>query len=93
MYHIHAKRRQYVQDINDTLQKQTWYQYPERYIDLFAEDQAWNPEPLTLAGSPAEEVVDDIDELDAYFANLEQQREVTGGEVFGYLDPSGGNWI
>jgi hypothetical protein len=75
------------------LQKQTWYQYPERYIDLFADNEDWQPQPLTLAGSPAEEVVDNIDELDAYYEDLEKQRMVSGGEVFGYLDESNGAWI
>lgn len=74
-------RRIELQDSEDILQRQTWYLAPERYRDLFLAG-AFNPEPLTLAGRDVEEVVDDIDELDAYFDQLEQKRSMSGAMMF-----------
>lgn len=71
-------RRIEVQDTEDMLQRQTWYLSPERYQDLFLAGE-FDPEPLTIAGRNVEEVaVDDIDELDRYFEQLENKRSMTG---------------
>lgn len=77
-------RRIALQDAEDSLQRQTWYLEPERYRDLFIEG-AFGPEALTLAGRDVEEVVDDVDELDAYFDQLEQKRSMTGEMMFDAL--------
>lgn len=74
-------RRIQVQDVEDMLQRQTWYLEPDRYQDLFLAG-AFDPEPLTLAGRDVEEVVDDIDELDAYFDQLDQRRSMSGASMF-----------
>lgn len=92
IYHIHAQRRREVKDINDTLEKQTWYQHPDRYNVLFSPDTEYVPEHLTIAGRDVEEVVDDIDEMDAYFDNLENQRSLTGAQLFGYVGDENG-WV
>ena len=77
-------RRIQLQDVEDMLQRQTWYLEPERYQDLFLAG-AFDPEPLTLAGRDVEEVVDDIDELDAYFDQLDQKRSMSGAMMFDAL--------
>lgn len=78
-------RRVELQDVEDTLQRQTWYLEPHRYGELFLAG-AFEPEPLTMAGRDVEEVVDDIDEMDRYFASLEQKRGLTGADLFSILD-------
>lgn len=82
-------RRVELQDVEDTLQRQTWYLEPGRYQDLFLAG-AFEPEPLTMAGRDVEEVVEDIDEMDAYFASLEQKRGMTGAALFSALGDDGG---
>lgn len=77
-------RRIQVQDVEDMLQRQTWYLEPERYRDLFIAGVI-TPEPLTLAGRDVEEVVDDIDELDAYFDQLDQKRSMSGAMMIDAL--------
>lgn len=74
-------RRIQVQDTEDMLQRQTWYLQPHRYQELFLAG-AFAPEPLTVAGRDMEEVVDDIDELDAYFESLENRRSMTGAQMY-----------
>jgi hypothetical protein len=78
-------RRVDLQDTEDALQKQTWYLQPHRYSELFLAG-VFEPEPLTMAGRDVEEVVDDVDEMDAYFASLEQKRGMTGADLFSALD-------
>lgn len=70
-------RRVELQDVEDRLQRQTWYMHPDRYQELFLAG-FFEPEPLTIAGRDVEEVVDDVDELDAYFEHLEDKRTMTG---------------
>ena len=54
----------------------------------------FDPEPLTIAGRDVEEVVDDIDELDAYFEQLDQKRSLTGRAAFESLSGMDeGGWI
>jgi hypothetical protein len=86
-------RRIQVQDTEDMLQRQTWYLQPERYQDLFLAGH-FNPEPLTIAGRDVEEVVDDIDELDAYFEQLDQKRSMSGAVMFEALaEADEGGWV
>jgi hypothetical protein len=80
-YAIDMNRRVQIQDTEDMLQRQTWYLQPERYQDLFLAG-AFSPEPLTIAGRDVEEVVDDVDELDHYFEQLENKRSMSGTEMF-----------
>jgi len=80
-YAIDMNRRVQIQDTEDMLQRQTWYLQPERYQDLFLAG-AFSPEPLTIAGRDVEEVVDDVDELDHYFEQLENKRSMSGAEMF-----------
>ena len=84
-YAINMNRRIQLQDTEDMLQRQTWYTHPDRYEDLFLAG-AFSPEPLTIAGRDVEEVVDDVDELDAYFEHLENRRSMTGEMLFNALD-------
>jgi hypothetical protein len=84
-------RRIQLQDTEDTLQRQTWYLKPHRYQELFLAG-AFAPEPLTIAGRDVEEVVDDVDELDAYFENLENRRTMTGAQMFDSLADDQG-WV
>lgn len=80
-------RRVELQDVEDTLQRQTWYLSPDRYQELFLAG-AFSSEPLTIAGRDVEEVVDDVDELDAYFEQLENRRSTTGAMVMDALRTS-----
>ena len=84
-YAVNMDRRIQLQDTEDTLQRQTWYTHPDRYQDLFLAG-TFNPEPLTIAGRDVEEVVDDVDELDAYFEQLENRRSMTGEMLFNARD-------
>lgn len=86
-------RRIELQDAEDRLQRQTWYLAPGRYEELFLAG-AFAPDPLTIAGRDVEEVVDDVDELDRYFDQLEQKRSVTGADVMHAMRQSGeGGWM
>jgi len=86
-------RRIQVQDTEDMLQRQTWYLQPERYQDLFLAGH-FDTEPLTIAGRDVEEVVDDVDELDAYFEQLDQKRSMSGAVMFEALAGADeGGWV
>lgn len=74
------------------LQRQTWYLEPHRYQDLFLAG-AFDAEPLTLAGRDVEEVVDDVDELDTYFEQLESRRSMTGAMMFDALGRDEEGWF
>lgn len=84
-------RRIQLQDTEDMLQRQTWYLEPGRYQELFLAG-AFAPEPLTIAGRDVEEVVDDVDELDRYFNQLETRRSMTGAQVFDAMSDEQG-WV
>jgi hypothetical protein len=81
-------RRVQLQDTEDMLQRQTWYMQPERYEELFLAGH-FEPEPLTIAGRDVEEVVDDVDELDRYFEQLEDRRSMSGA----MLDQLEEGWV
>lgn len=85
-------RRIQLQDTEDMLQRQTWYLEPGRYRDLFLAGH-FDAEPLTIAGRDVEEVVDEIDELDRYFEQLENRRTMTGAMVLDALDDSREGWV
>ena len=82
-------RRIQLQDTEDTLQRLTWYLDENRYQELFLAG-AFEPEPLTIAGRDVEEVVDDVDELDQYFNQLESRRSMNGA-MFDQLEDEG--WV
>lgn len=82
-------RRIQLQDTEDMLQRQTWYMQPERYEELFLAGH-FEPEPLTIAGRDVEEVVDDVDELDRYFEQLEDRRSMSG-QLLDQLEEEG--WV
>lgn len=90
-YAIGMNRRIQIQDTEDMLQRQTWYLEPGRYQELFLAGH-FAPEPLTIAGRDVEEVVDDVDELDAYFERLENRRTMTGAQVFDAMSEEEG-WL
>lgn len=86
-------RRIELRDVEDMLQRQTWYLEPRRYQDLFLAGH-FDAEPLTIAGRDVEEVVDEIDELDRYFEQLEHRRTMTGAMVMNALDgPAEEGWF
>jgi len=85
-------RRVQLQDVEDMLQRQTWYLAPARYHDLFLAGH-FDPEPLTIAGRDVEEVVDEIDELDRYFDQLEERRTMTGAMVIDAIDQRDEEWV
>lgn len=82
IYWIKAVRREKIQDTEDMLQKQTWYQTPDRYDELFRTSEAYPADAMTMAGRPVEEVVDDLDVMDEYYANLEEKRGMTGADLW-----------
>jgi hypothetical protein len=85
-------RRVELRDVEEMLQRQTWYMAPTRYRDLFLAG-AFEPEPLTVAGRDVEEVVDDVDELDRYFAQLDERRTMTGEMAMAAMNESGEGWV
>ena len=88
LYAIHMNRREVISDAEDILRKQTWYLNPDRWMSLFAEEE-FGGDTLTLAGRPVEEVVDDLDEIDRYFASLDEKRSLSGAQLFDALDEDG----
>lgn len=91
-YAIHMNRRVETQDTEDMLQRQTWYLAPHRYQDLFLAG-AFEPEPLTVAGRDVEEVVDEVDELDRYFEQLENRRSMSGAMMMEALGEIEDGWV
>ena len=92
-YAIYMNRRVELRDVEEMLQRQTWYLAPGRYRDLFLAGE-FEPEPLTIAGRGVEEVVvDEIDELDRYFEQLENRRTMTGAMVMDALDQTEEGWL
>ena len=91
-YAINMNRRVELQDVEDRLQRQTWYLEPARYQELFLSG-FFEPEPLTIAGRDVEEVVDDVDELDAYFERLEEKRSMTGAMAMGAQMANEEGWV
>jgi hypothetical protein len=85
-------RRIQLQDVEDMLQRQTWYMAPARYSDLFLAGH-FDTEPLTIAGRDVEEVVDEVDELDRYFEHLENRRTMTGAAIMDALGETGEGWV
>lgn len=81
-------RREVIGDAEDILRKQTWYLNPTRWLDLFSSEEM-GVQAGTLDGRPVEEVVDDLDEYDRYFANLNEKRFMTGAQLFDALDQEG----
>ena len=89
-YQIRRERERFVTDVDNILEKTTYYLHPDRYKHLFAEKlAAVAHQPLTMAGRPVEEVVEDLDEYDRYFARMEEKRVMTGGEVLSMSDDEG----
>lgn len=74
------------------LQRQTWYLAPARYQDLFLAGH-FEAEPLTIAGRDVEEVVDEVDELDRYFEQLESRRTMSGAAMMDALGETEGGWV
>ena len=87
-------RRIDIEDIEDTLQRQTYYLVPDRYRDLFlAGEFSSTPQPLSSEETLEEEVVGDIDELDKFFDAMESGRSMTGAELISRLDPDEEGWV
>lgn len=82
-YQMRRLRDRFVEDVDNILEKTTYFLHQQRHQELFPEKYhlPGQVEPLTMAGRPVEEVVEDLDVYDAYFADLEKKRFVTGGEV------------
>lgn len=85
-------RRVELETLEDNRQQITWYLNPTRYNALFLEGEFTPDQPLTMAGRDVEEVVDDVDEMDRYFEQLEQKRGMTGAEVFRAVDGDDDGW-
>lgn len=94
-YQMYAMRRVKLQDEENLLKRETWYHYPARAEALFGDKkkEGLNPEPLTVGGRGIEEVVNDLDVMDAYFANLDNDRHVSGGTVHGIFGANVGEWV
>lgn len=92
-YAVAMMRRIEIEDIEDTLQRQTYYLSPDRYYELFLAGE-FSPEPLSGDSRLEEEevVVNDVDELDAYFNALESGRTMSGSELFANLPDDEGGW-
>lgn len=90
-YQMKRNRDQLITDIQDTLKAQLLYTDPDRYNQIFEAELIAAHQPLTMAGRPVEEVVQDLDEYDRYFAELESKRHLTGGEVLALSDSEG--WV
>jgi len=91
-YWLRMDRRIAVRDIEDTLQRETWYLLPARYEELFLAGEIATE--MTLEGELVEEeVVTDIDEIDRYFEELDNKRSMSGAELFQYLEPDEEGWV
>lgn len=91
-YWLRMDRRIEVRDIEDTLQRETWYLAPARYEELFLAGEIRTEQ--TLEGEVLEEeVVTDIDEIDRYFDELDEKRNMTGAELFRFLDEDEDGWV
>lgn len=91
-YWLRMNRRIELRDVEDSLQRQTWYLNPERYDQLWLMGEI-RPD-ITAEDDEAfrEEAVTDIDEMDRYFANLDEKRVLTGAQLFDVIDDKEG-WI
>lgn len=92
-YLLRMNRRVEVRDIEDTLQRQTWYLFPDRYDALFLEGLVGEHEEVLHEEEPKEEVVKNIDEIDRYFEQLDEKRSLTGGQVFALIDGDEQGWV
>jgi hypothetical protein len=87
-------RRIAVRDVEDTLQRQTWFLNPDRYDSLFFAGLIGPPveERIPIEGEEIDQPVTDIDDIDAYFESLEKTRSVTGAQVIQTLGDNDG-WV
>jgi len=92
-YWVQMDRRVAIDDIEDTLQRMTWYLDPDRYEDLFLMGEIAASRTVTLEGGETEEVQDDIDEIDRYFDQLEEKKSLTGAQLFSFLDDNEDGWV
>ena len=92
-YHMTMQRRTLVKDINDTLEKFVWYTDDERFRELFFTPAYDADGQVVYDGELAEEVVDDIDEIDRYFEQLDEKKAMSGAQLFSYLDKDERGWI
>jgi hypothetical protein len=93
-YWVRMDRRISMRDVEDTLQRQTWYIAPDRYQELFLMGALDIPETADAEdrAEPKEDVVTDIDEIDRYFDSLDEKRVLTGAQLFDVLDDDEG-WV
>ena len=85
-------RRNAVRDTERAIKRQLWYTDGERYNDLFIhglldEDEQ---DPAAVAGEEDQDV-DDLEEYDRYFDQLDETRTMTGAEMFALNN--GGSWV
>lgn len=88
---MHLVRRNEFRETERTLRRTLWYTDGERYNDLFVhgvfDDER---EPEQTAGDEYQDV-DDLEEYDRYFDQLDGTRTMTGAEMLSLN--SGGSWI
>jgi len=91
-YHLYMTRRMEKIDVEDQLRQQLRYTDPERYNQLFfagafSDTPLLTQDELENQGEP----VEDLDEWDRYFENLEAPRMMTGAELRALEND--GDWI
>lgn len=74
------------------MKRHLWYTDGERYNDLFVHGliNDEETEPDAQAGDEDQDV-DDLEEYDRYFDQLDETRMMTGAEMFALNN--GGNWV
>lgn len=98
-YYLRMSRRLDLQDREDNLQQQLWYNDPERYQWLFMHGLIGDREEDQRGDVDGEESheeemgVFDLDVVDSYFEHLDEKRTMTGAHVFGQMAANEGAWV
>ena len=79
------ERRTQLEDVRAELEQQTFNLFPSRWKDLYFEESVNQDDE-------DEEMLTSIDEIDAYFASLENPRKVSGGEIAWAMQDEDG-WV
>jgi hypothetical protein len=97
-YYLYMSRRLELQDREDNLQQQLWYNDPERYQWLFIHGLIGDRDDQQgVDGEESQEEemgVYDLDVMDSYFEQLDEKRTMTGAHVFGQMAAAHeGAWV
>lgn len=81
-YHCHMERQQYFDDTDWWLERQTYnlnYEFWERVYK--PEIEEFSSQKITFGGTPVEEVVTGVDDIDEYWNTIGAKRSINGSEA------------